>query len=582
MRILIPLLSAVAVALLAWFAPIDYTASDSHGSLLTAATFVRTGSFDLSAHTDYVARADFRVRQLDGQTFYYFPFGPSLVAVPFVVAADAFGWSPERPDDDRNLQRILAAFVVGAFFLLAYRILSRGWGSGIALGLALVFTLGTGVASTLALAYWNQGPSTVLVLGALLLLVDGGASPRRAAIAGLLMGIAFACRPVAAIPAAFAPLLIARSVRPHAWVAHRRAFMAYACALTLALMGFVAISWWQYGSVVPPYHAADRAESFVLERITGNLFSPSRGLLVMSPFLVPVAIGGLAAMRVAAARPLLGVSFAWIALHMVMLGGFFHWWGGASFGSRLTVDLIPASVLIALALGRARPSLTPTTVRVVVVATFLLAVPSIAIHVGKGMFSREAYVWNHVLEVDARPDRLWDWDIAQWKAGPAWLARASWRRANIESAVAPVDTARAGDPDVVFAGFLPLESDPAKDLRWHFADFDEASIVWRHGLDARPDSLLVHLNTKQPAHVEVRLNGTTLGTVRHEGWPRRTYAFAVDDAAWRSKVFDRHDPATVAVLSLRRPWPARWTEKPVAGFWRAWFEDSDPPGASGN
>ena len=81
--------------------------------------------------------------------------------------------------------------------------------------------------------------------------------------------------------------------------------------------------------------------------LPGLLISPSRGLLVFSPFLVFALWGAFMAWKSPAHALLRPVSAAFFAL-LLLSSIWFDWWGGYSFGYRLIADLMPLLVLLIL------------------------------------------------------------------------------------------------------------------------------------------------------------------------------------------------------------------------------------------
>jgi hypothetical protein len=101
------------------------------------------------------------------------------------------------------------------------------------------------------------------------------------------------------------------------------------------------------------------------------------------------------------------------------------WWGGHSYGPRLFTDLIPWFVLLAILGFRAHlddiaklPAGVSRSINSQLVAAIalLLTFASIAIN-GHGAFSIQTRLWNQRVEVDAHPERIWDWRSPQFLAG---------------------------------------------------------------------------------------------------------------------------------------------------------------------
>ncbi len=159
--------------------------------------------------------------------------------------------------------------------------------------------------------------------------------------------------------------------------------------------------------------------------LLGNLISPSRGLLIYVPILFFVAYLLIRFWRSVARRDLLWLSLVIIISHLVVTSGFVHWWGGFCYGARLTTDLVPWFVLLAIfgieaMLSESRQktfhgSFGVRSAQIAVGGTLLAA--SIFIN-GRGAISRATEIWNlQPVDVDQQPARLWSWREPQMLAG---------------------------------------------------------------------------------------------------------------------------------------------------------------------
>ena len=170
------------------------------------------------------------VRKLeDGETWYItFPPGPSVAMLPVVAVL-----GPDTPD---VLLTVLAGALIPALLLVLF---DRERGTGDGRGLAHVVAVAAWTLATPALWLAPNGAVwfTAQIFGALFvvlfLLVGWGG--RRPALAGLCLGLAVACRPTAALPAAlvYAAWWWQGGKKPA--VAIRFALVLGLCGLALAL-----------------------------------------------------------------------------------------------------------------------------------------------------------------------------------------------------------------------------------------------------------------------------------------------------------------------------------------------------------
>jgi hypothetical protein len=130
-------------------------------------------------------------------------------------------------------------------------------------------------------------------------------------------------------------------------------------------------------------------------------------------------------------RPLAVLAIAVISVHQVVLTGDAKWWGGYTYGPRLSTDLVPWFVLLAI-VGlkslldeKAASDATSASLRnrhraALGIGALLLAL-SIAIN-GRGACSATTTDWNFQVEVDQHPESVWNWRIPQFLAGlHSWL-----------------------------------------------------------------------------------------------------------------------------------------------------------------
>lgn len=163
-------------------------------------------------------------------------------------------------------------------------------------------------------------------------------------------------------------------------------------------------------------------------------------------------------------------------VHLTIISGFVHWWGGHSFGPRLSTGLVPWFVLLAIqglqGMVRARRESVPASPRRRLELSLgaALLFLSIAIN-GAGATSQATWLWNvRPLNIDEHPERNWDWRQPQFLAG---LLRAPLPS---DIPVAPPD--RIDFISQQSAGFLWYGwSAPEPTFRWTNAK--EAGLVFR-------------------------------------------------------------------------------------------------------
>ena len=415
---------------LAYFSVNTEVGSDPKLTLVVSQAVLDTGAPFLDPYAgddllgrpfdSYVAGGD--ILEQNGHYVHYFPLGPSLISVPFVAVARGLGHDM-RTTDNYGLQRLLSALTVVLVFLLAYALAHTYLDCWPALALAFVAVLGSSLISTLGTALWSHNYAVLFVGAALLLIAreaNGKSSSLAPALLGLLLFLSFINRPstVAFILPALAYLL---------W-RQRRAFVIAAVTSAVLLAGYLAWNATLTGAWLPSYFSAARLQvtrAPLWVGIAGNLISPSRGLLIFSPFLLPVLAGYWVYRRSLLRQPLVWLCLVWFGLQLVIIARAASWWGGWSFGPRLLTDIWPGLIVLTAilwaflhALGEARPR------RAFDYTFLILGAVAITLHVVQGLYSQPASRWNGYITPVPPPGELGDlfnWRYAQPAATNAML-----------------------------------------------------------------------------------------------------------------------------------------------------------------
>jgi hypothetical protein len=241
---------------------------------------------------------------------------------------------------------LLVAGSVALVFLAAAGLTTRGRAALI----AAVYATGSCVWTISAQALWQQTGELFFLSLAALCLVRGESAWIRGAAAGVALSAAAACRPTASVVALAALCFL--------WMQDRRTFAAcIARALPIAC-GVLAFNTYYFGSplefgqlAVGQAIAKAKTGSSELWQTplwtgaAGLLVSPSRGLLVYTPFLAAAFAGALLAWQ---DPRYVRLRFLAVAVPLLWLPAFlwFDWWGGWTYGYRPIVDSTPLLALL--------------------------------------------------------------------------------------------------------------------------------------------------------------------------------------------------------------------------------------------
>lgn len=404
---------------IAYKSPVNSGDSDAHFSMIVSQSLLENHTFYVEAYKDVIPEqfstyGGLQLREWQGHIYYRYPLGTSLFAVPVVWAVRQFtNKDMLHMPDNHQTQNLIAAFTVVTAFWLIYGLGRCYLDRFSSLIIALVFTLGSTLMSTMGAALWNMNFLVIFELTALWLMAryeTGKTTRAYSFFLGLLLFAAFFTRPTAAI--------FIGCVLIYLFWKHRSVFCTAAGTAVVLLLAFGLFSWVTYGEILPPYYAAGSwidPQNIGLA-LAGILVSPSRGLFVFSAFLL-VVLGGVVYYFPKLKRiGLFWVGVIWFGLLLLLVASTRNWWGGYSFGPRLLTDGLPALSLLTILLWQTMRENAAQSVQYGMALTFvLLGVFSIYIHSYRGLFILESLGWNGILppSVDVLPEYIFSWKYPQ-------------------------------------------------------------------------------------------------------------------------------------------------------------------------
>ena len=275
-----------------------------------------------------------------------FGVGAGLSALPvFAVLHVIFGDLENHPRLIWYGAKVVASMLVAGSAVFVFLAVLRFTTRRPALLIALAYGLGTCVWSLSSQTLWQHGPNEFFLAAGAYFLVHVDRGRLHAAACGLAFSAAVACRPTS--------LVVAVTVGAYILITNRKAALPF---LLGALPIGVALGWYNayyFGSPLSPGRdyidrlvavektgSADLWQTPLWTGAAGLLFSPSRGLLVYSPFVIfaiPAFLRVWRDRRFHALRPL---TLATLAL-VLLASKWFDWWGGWTFGYRPIVDTMP-------------------------------------------------------------------------------------------------------------------------------------------------------------------------------------------------------------------------------------------------
>ena len=443
--------------LLVVFASVRNTGSDPRATLLVSESLLTRQSIKLDHYgADLPNRYGYVIHQKRGHYYNYLPIGTALASIPFVAVANGLGF--DMSTHEPAVQVAIAGVTSVLTLLLLIKLALLFVGPLNALVVASVFWFGTSLASTCGTALWSHNFATLFALLAIYaaIIATKGNRPRIWPLLSFSLFAAYLCRPTMALLAPFALLYL--------FTYHRLAAVKAGLFLLALLSAFVGFSMQEFGQMLPDYYNPKRLEGASFHQaFYGNLFSPARGLLIYSPFILVVWGCFKYAKKDWGLKPSwLLVGLVWPVLHLVFISRFPHWWAGHSYGARFMTDILPGLFLLTLFSW-------PTTTKGVgaKTATGIVALASIfaiGIHSGQGLFNKHTAAWNYQPNIDTYPEYLFDWRYPQFFANQRGHEARMVRHARRQppAAILPGEEITFASDRVVFLGWW----DPGATYRW--------------------------------------------------------------------------------------------------------------------
>jgi hypothetical protein len=229
-------------------------------------------------------------------------------------------------------------------------------------------------------------------------------------LVGLLAGFSFSIRSSnLLLIVAFAVLV---GVRKRRWLP------PYLIGATLGLVPLIAFHLAVFGTILSPYYRMTMGAAsapFHLAALLGLLFSPSRGLLIFSPFLVFVLARFWPSILREHPLSLLETALGFLALAWIFgTAKWPDWWGGGSFGPRMLCELLPCLMILLIPVVERMSFQTGKSNRILATGFLILGTVSVAIHL-RAATSQDVWEWN--ANPVPIPSRVWSWRDVQFLRG---------------------------------------------------------------------------------------------------------------------------------------------------------------------
>lgn len=346
----------------------DNVGSDPSATLLTAESLIQHGSVNLNHYPrailerrgtyQIVGRGEGKPKKLvdtpeEDPVFYFYPPGSPISAIPAAWISNKLGISFVDFSNEVLVQRILSGSIFTVNYITMVLMGSSICGFLPAVVLALAWSLGSSLLSTGISALWSHDFAifyAFLAINALYgltiqqdLLISGktkiNSQRTKAFLAGIFSIAAFACRPgmILLTGCGIGYIASTKSIR-------NSMLSPYIGGLLVALTSFWIFSQAQYESFVPPYYLMKLSPHSISEAtgaIVGLLLSPSRGLFIFTPISAFYSLLCIWIWKKEGFKNWMIFAIVWPLLQLILLSRWPGWWGGASYGPRLLMDIIP-------------------------------------------------------------------------------------------------------------------------------------------------------------------------------------------------------------------------------------------------
>jgi hypothetical protein len=324
-----------------------------------------------------------------------------LLALPFFAPFVLTGWNPMDLGLLVHGGHVVAALVEILATLVLWSLLRRFATPRWSLTLVLLYFLATSVRTVASQALWQHSGVHLAVVSALwLVLREEGIPLSRDFAAGLVLGLGAVVRQTTALAV----------LGLHGFRLKR--VIATLAGAAIGVAPLLAYNELAFGSPLEQGYGVKSFATPVHVGLYGLLLSPSRGLLIYTPYVLFAFLALARAWRWPGevAGRLRGLSLVWIAA-LVLYATYSEWWGGRVFGSRFLDDLAPV-LFAAIAWGTSVNMFRSRLAR----AVFgLLAAWSVVI------FQAAAFLYDkswdtYPVNVNDDPSKLFNWSDPQWLA----------------------------------------------------------------------------------------------------------------------------------------------------------------------
>jgi hypothetical protein len=385
--------------------------TDTIWQIYVSMSFVKERNLDLDEYR-HLVDMDYKVQEINGHIYSYFPIGTPLLASPLTYLENRF--LPKKNGKSlssylsKNIPNvyttdlakldasIIVALAISLFFLIAREELDLFK----SIFITSIFAFGTSAWSTASRGLWQHGPSILMLTSCLYLAVLAKHKPWLISFTGIPLAFAYIIRPTNSIS------LVLFS--GYIFFKYRKYLLPYMAWLLLILGGFVYYNFSVYGTILAPYYAASRLGNqplLFLAALAGNLISPGRGLLVWSPVFILIGPQVFRIIKNISSSSLEFCLLIIILGHWAGISSFNQWDTGWFLGPRFFTDMTPYLMFLLIPIIK---KFSPHNINISFFLIISLVFISMFIQFRCSVY-REPSRWNGIpVNVDEHPYRVWD------------------------------------------------------------------------------------------------------------------------------------------------------------------------------
>ena len=379
---------------------------DSIGASVLPLSLIRELNFNLDEFSFlYKDNVPYYLTRSKGHIYHNYSVITPLLATPIYFLPTLWGIT-DSPDKIFHLAKVSASVLASLSAIFFYLSLIRMQvNKGFAIFLTLSYIVATSTWTISSQALWDHTSGELLLAVALFCVISASRDSRYLVPAGAACALAFVSR--------MNNIFIVLSILIYIIISHRKNISLFMIFPIIIGITFFGLNISHFGTLlggagellktIPVRQGIQGGWNWsFFEGFTGILFSPSRGLLIFSPWLIFSFVGMAVAWWKSGNRLFKCLSVG-IALTILFFSNYSVWWGGQCYGPRFFTDMLP---ILAFFIYFIRDSIERH--RLLGFLLSLLIAISISVQ-AIGAFNYTGNWYHYPTNVDYDHKRLWDW-----------------------------------------------------------------------------------------------------------------------------------------------------------------------------